>query len=272
MELEKLRECVREALIMGHKALKEALSKNQKEIKGRGSFGDISYDFDKIAERAIIESITSHLDGVYIISEEAGFIPSENPKYYVVIDPVDGSTNAFYGIPFYASSILISSSAKMEDALVAGVIDHSNQDIFLGDKESGVSINGHTASLRDSVPLRSALIQMNLDALRSDGNEALRRWAERIIERVRHLRNFSAASLEACYLLDGRADAYVCLTPNLKIMDLCASVALLEWAGGAYRILGGKPSLLNTQKFGMIAASSWSLLEEIYSLREGDGD
>ena len=272
MSLKELRKLVREALINGHETLAEALSKNYKEAEGVGGFGDISYGFDKLSEKAIIESIKSEVSRVYIISEEAGFIACKDPEYYVIIDPVDGSTNAFYGIPFHASSILISKSPKMEDAVVAGVIDHSSKSIFVGDREGNVSINDHAPKLRRSRALSDALIQMNLDALRKGEGEPIRKWAEKILRKARHIRYFSAASLELCYLLDGKADAYICLTPNLKIMDFCASVSLLRWSGGAYRILGKEPTLLDTGKFGVIAASSRELLEEICSLRRKPRD
>lgn len=264
MSLRKLRNSVEEALVKAHEALMKALSENRREVVGRGGFGDLSYGFDKLTERAIVDVLTHRLDDFYLISEELGFLPCENPEYYVVVDPVDGSTNAFYGIPFYASSILISKSPRAEDILVAGVIDHARRMIFLGDRERGVRVDQRAPSLRNVSSLGDALIQMNLDALKRDD---LRGWAERIIRFSKHFRHFSAASLEVCYLLEGRADAYICLTPNLKVMDFYASAFLLKWAGGAYTILGGEPSLLDKGKYGIIAASNQDLLQEICSLR-----
>ena len=266
MDLRKLRELVEEALMRGHEALMKALSENRREVVGRGGFGDFSYGFDKLTEKAIIDTLTSRLDNLYLISEELGFLPCESPEYYVVVDPVDGSTNAFYGIPFYASSILISTSPRAEDILVAGVIDHARRRIFLGDKETGVSVDQRAPSMKEVSSLKDALIQMNLDALKESAD--LRGWAERIITRSKHLRYFSAASLEVCYLIEGKADAYICLTSNLKVMDFYASASLLEWAGGAYEILGGKPTLLDKGKYGIIAASNQDLLREICSLRK----
>ena len=267
MSLKELRECVKEALMSGHETLMKALSENRREVVGRGGFGDLSYGFDKLAEEAIVEALTHRLNSFYLISEEMGLIPCESPEYYVVVDPVDGSTNALYGIPFYASSIAISSSPKAEDILVAGVIDHVRRKIFLGDKERGVSVDQRAPSLRKTSSLRDSLIQMSLDAIK-DGRAELRRWAERIIGRSKHLRCFSAASLEICYLLEGKADAYICLTSNLKVMDFYAPAFLLKWAGGAYRILGGEPTLLDKGRYGIVAASSQALLQEILSLRE----
>ena len=266
LSLRELRECVKEALMSGHETLMEALSEDRREVVGRGGFGDLSYGFDRLTEKAIVDALTRKLDNFYLISEELGFIPRESPEYYVVIDPVDGSTNAFYGIPFYASSIAISSSPKAEDILVAGVIDHARRKIFLGDKESGVSVDQHAPSLRKTSSLQDSLIQMNLDALKESAD--LRGWAERIITRSKHLRYFSAASLEVCYLIEGKADAYICLTSNLKVMDFYASASLLKWAGGAYTILGGEPTLLDKGKYGIIAASNQALLQEILSLRK----
>jgi hypothetical protein len=41
----------------------------------------------------------------------------------------------------------------------------------------------------------------------------------------------------------------------------------LRWAGGAYKILGSEnPSLLDTRRYGVVAASSRGLLDEILAL------
>jgi len=55
----------------------------------------------------------------------------------------------------------------------------------------------------------------------------------------------------------------------LKLMDFAASITLLKWIGGAYLIIGGEkdPSIYDRGRYGVIAATNESLLQEILSLK-----
>ena len=266
-----LREIIRDALLEAHHVLQHALSKGLTKIEGRGGFGDYSRQFDILTEKAIIKSIKNRLNRAYIVSEEVGEVPCEDPEFYVLIDPVDGSTNASRGLPFYASSIAVAKSPKMDDVIAAGVINHQTGKIYLGDEESGVTVNGSPPSMSKQVSLKDALVFADLSSLKKEEEDGFnpRDWCTAIITKARHARFFAAASLEIAYILEGKADAFVCVSRDLKVMDFCASAVLVKWAGGEYRILGGKGDILLTEntRLGIIVASTNSLLEEILSLK-----
>jgi fructose-1,6-bisphosphatase/inositol monophosphatase family enzyme len=263
-----LRNVIRKALLKGHKALMECIRNGLTGVEGRGSFGDYSHQFDLITEKAVIDYLKKSLDGkVYIVSEESGEIKCDSPEIYALIDPVDGSNNVANGIMFCASAILISRSPYLSGALAAGVIDHSSGKIYLGD-ENGISINGEPLKLRKN-NLSNALVFLDLASLMKDNEDAYNptELSLRLIRGAKHVRFFAAASLEIAHILEGRADVFACLSKDLKIMDFAASVCLLRWAGGAYKILGSEnPSLLDTRRYGVVAASSRGLLDEILAL------
>lgn len=266
-----LRKVIEEALLEARRILFEALSKGLVEVQGRGKFGDYSRQFDMLTEKAILNVLRRRLGNVFIISEELGFVPCERPDYYVLVDPVDGSTNASRGIPFFASSIVIAESPDLEDVLAAGVIEHSTGKLYLGDKENGVTINGSPPSLSKTNSLKESLVLVELASLKKESENSInpRSWCTRIITKAKHARFLAAASLEIAYILEGKADAFACVSRDLKIMDFCASISLLKWAGGEYLIIGsdGKISLTDSRRFGVIASSTNTLLQEIYSLR-----
>jgi fructose-1,6-bisphosphatase/inositol monophosphatase family enzyme len=262
-----LRNVIREALLKGHKALMECIRNGLTGVEGRGSFGDYSHQFDLITEKAIIDYLKKSLDGkLYIVSEESGEIKCDSPEIYALIDPVDGSNNVANGIMFCASAILMSGSPYLSGALAAGVIDHSSGKIYLGD-ENGISINDGPLKLRKN-NLSNALVFLDLASLmRDDDAYNPTELSLRLIRKAKHVRFFAAASLEIAHILEGKADAFACLSKDLKLMDFAASVCLLRWAGGAYRILGEEnPSLLDVKRYGVVAASSRELLEEILAL------
>ena len=69
---------------------------------GRGAGGDISRRIDLIAEKTVIDLIRKRGIEATIIGEECGRI--EGKQGYVIIDAIDGTTNAICGIPFFCCS------------------------------------------------------------------------------------------------------------------------------------------------------------------------
>ncbi|MCD6235838.1 MAG: hypothetical protein J7J94_02435 [Thaumarchaeota archaeon] len=264
----RLTDVIKEALLEARRVLSEALSKNMIQVESKGGFGDLSRQFDILTEKAVISVVKKYLDKPYIISEEIGYLPQENPEYYVLVDPVDGSTNASHGLPFYASSIAISKSLSMKDVIAAGVIDHISGKIYLGDVENGVKINGAPPSLSDVKSLKDALIFLDLSGAKRSGEGKW--WFMKIMENAKHTRFFAAANLEIAYILEEKADAFACTTPDLKVMDLCAPMYLVKWSGGHYSIIGGDETISLTEKkrLGVVVASTKELLDEILGLRD----
>jgi len=97
-----------------------------------------------------------------------------------------------------------------------------------------------------------------------------RRWGLKVLERCWGTRFFSAAALEMALILEGVVDGFLCLSRSLKLMDFIAPAFLLNLAGGCYKIIGGDENtlLMDSRRFGVIAASTQELLDEILSLRD----
>lgn len=263
-----LKNVIREALLRGHEALMKCIAEGLMEVEGRGSFGDYSHKFDLVTEKAIIDYLKSSLNRVYIVSEEVGDVRCSDPEIFALVDPVDGSSNVANGIPFCASAILLASGPHLSDAIAAGVIDHSSGTIYLGDKNS-VSVNDRPPSIRNRGGLSEALVFLDLASLKTELEDSYNptELGIRLVRKAKQARFFAAASLEIAYILDGRADAYACFAKDLKVMDFAASVCLLKWAGGAYKILDhDNPSLLDSRRYGVVAASSEKILREILDL------
>src|SRR4030043_580693 len=79
---------------------------------GMGAGGDPMKPVDLAAEKAIVETIRQYDVSFTLISEESGVQEyGKTPKEcYVTVDPVDGTTNFVRGLPFFASSIAVSSA------------------------------------------------------------------------------------------------------------------------------------------------------------------
>ena len=85
--------------------LLENLLEPRKVIKGweSGQGGDWSRKIDIESEKAIIRTVQEHGMSPTFIGEECGKIPGR--EGYLIIDPIDGTTNATSGLPFYCCSL-----------------------------------------------------------------------------------------------------------------------------------------------------------------------
>jgi len=88
-----------------------------------GAGGDISSGFDLFAEEIFVKSLKKFGK---IDSEECGVIGSG--EYSIVIDPIDGSSNALSSFPYYGSSVALKD--KNNQIIVAVVCNFANGDLF----------------------------------------------------------------------------------------------------------------------------------------------
>lgn len=259
-------DAIQEALEAGRSALKEALQAEKRPEK-RGAYGDLSYSFDIAAEQAIVNVLKRRFHKAVIASEEMGVVEPREPDYYILVDPVDGSKNAFRGIPFYSSAIIVANGPKLSDVFAAGLIDHPTGELYLGEEGGEVFAADGPPRLSGIKRVREAFIFLDHGSF---NHLESRRWAERIAEESIATRFMASATLEAAYILRGRVDGFACLSKSLKLMDFLAPIYLLKLSGGCYEILGaeGDIDLLTMKKYGAVATSTRELLEEIMSLRE----
>jgi len=149
-ELEEMFFLVRKTLLEERTKLLEQTSLNPK--------GEMSYTFDlKAEEIAITYSKENFGFPVKILSEERGEILTGEgtPKFTLVIDPVDGSTNFRRGIEISCFSVAAFPAEKplavqsVEFGLVGNIFTGS---VWKGEKGKGCYFNGAKAESSKNVP------------------------------------------------------------------------------------------------------------------------
>jgi len=97
-----------------------------------GAGGDVSSKLDLLAEEIFVK----HLGTFGVIeSEESGMI-GKGEDAHIILDPIDGSSNALSGFPYFGTSVaLIDSSGLLRYAIVCNL---ANGDIFI--KESNKDV------------------------------------------------------------------------------------------------------------------------------------
>ncbi|HOT06939.1 MAG: Inositol-1-monophosphatase [Methanosaeta sp. PtaB.Bin039] len=233
-----------------------------RNLVGQPASGDVLYmgadgtptkAIDRAAEDAALEPLRDYGCGFRVLSEEMGeAVIGGDPKYYLQLDPLDGTFNAIRGIPFYSLSIFIGS----DHLLLACVYDLARGVRFFAE-------HGHGAYRQDGgrhIPMRvspkSNLRDFSISAYIKRPN------ASRLValgDCVRRVRTLGSASLELCYVADGRLDGFVDLRGSLRVVDVAAGVLLVEEAKGRVTDCHGRPIQLRMdmwQRTGLVASNN----------------
>ena len=148
------------------------------------------YRLDLAADAAALPVL--HGAGLAVFSEESGATGEGNSGLLAVIDPVDGSTNAHRGVPFYATSICVLDDAGPRVGLVTSL---ATGERYAAVRGGGAEKDGRRMKPSGCEELGGAIVGISGFPGHYPG------WAQ--------YRALGAASLECCAVADGLLDAYM---------------------------------------------------------------
>jgi myo-inositol-1(or 4)-monophosphatase len=235
---------------------------------GTGAGGDPIKQIDLAAENAIINTLKEHGISFTLISEESGIKKyGKNPyENYVTADPIDGTTNLTRGIPFYATSIAISTKPKLNTIYTALVADLFHNITYTAQKGKGAYRNNQKITPSKKTSLEEAVIGIDLNTYK------IQQIAPRLtslIQKTKHMRHLGANALELCYVADGTTDAFIDIRGKLRATDTAAAWLIIKEAKAKITTLEGKPLNINLdpkQKVTFIAAANQKIHKTILSL------
>jgi len=238
---------------------------------GIGAGGDPIKQIDLAAEKAIIKTLKEHRLSFTLISEESGIKAyGSNPREnYVTADPIDGTTNLTRGIPFYATSIAVSTKPELKTVHTALVADLYHDVTYTARKGEGAKRNSQKIAPSKQAELAEAVIGVDLNTYKA------REIAPRLtalIERTKHIRHLGANALELCYVADGTTDAFIDIRGKLRTTDTAAAWLIIKEAGAKITTPNGKPlnaKLDPKEKLTFIAAANPKIHKAILSLIKG---
>lgn len=191
---------------------------------GRGAGGDMSRRIDLVAEKTVIDLLRKRGIDATIIGEECGRI--DGKKGYVIMDAIDGTTNAVRGIPFFCCSIAYATDFRLSTVTDAAIIDLARGDLYHASKGRGAFLNGRRIAAKKESPA-DPTIGINVSGVKSSVVERL----TPIIAEADHTRQFGANALEMCFLASGLLDAYVDLRGKIRPTDIAAGYLIAKEAG-----------------------------------------
>jgi len=195
--------------------------------------------------------------GFGVLSEETG-LHHPDRAVVVVLDPVDGSTNASRRLPWYASSLC---AVDGDGARAAFVVNQATGETFEAVRGGGARTDGDV-SLRASATttLGSAIVGLSGWPPRHGG------WKQ--------MRALGAAALDICAVAAGRLDAYVDFSWNAHgPWDYLAGMLICQEAGASVVDAFGRDlvCLEHDCRRTPVAAATAELLGELVALRTSEG-
>jgi myo-inositol-1(or 4)-monophosphatase len=210
------------------------------------------YRLDLVADAAALEVLRGA--GVGILSEESG-LESADAGVVVVVDPVDGSTNASRGLPWFATSLC---AVDGDGPLAALVVN-----LATGTRWSATRGGGAT---RDGVPIRPSGVTALGDAV-----VILNGYAGEHVG-WKQYRALGATALDICAVADGSVDATLdCTVDALGPWDYLGAALVLTEAGGRIEDVEGRPLLQldHRARRTPVSAGTAELFDAVLAARRG---
>ncbi|MEM3673355.1 MAG: inositol monophosphatase family protein [Candidatus Bathyarchaeia archaeon] len=235
---------------------------------GIGAGGDPIKQIDLAAENAIINTLKEHDISFTLISEESGIKEyGVSPhKHYVTADPIDGTTNLTRGIPFYATSIAVSTKLTLNTIHTSLVADLYHDITYTAQKGKEAYRNNQKIAPSETTSLEEAVIGVDLNTYKV--SQIAPRLTS-LIQRTSHIRHLGANALELCYVADGTTDAFIDIRGKLRATDTAAAWLIIKEAGAKITTPDGKPlnfKLDPKQKVTFIAAANQKIHKTILDL------
>jgi myo-inositol-1(or 4)-monophosphatase len=243
------------------------LNETQPDL-GKGAGGDPMKPVDLAAENAIVEVMQQYCTSFTLVSEESGVKEfGDVPKQcYVTVDPIDGTTNLIRGLPFFASSIAISTKPALSTVFAASVIDLSHDTTYTALGGKGAYRDGEKITSSQRVSLEEAIMGVDLNSYKA---KEIAPQLTNLIQQTKHIRHFGANALELCYVADSTTDAFIDIRGKLRITDIAASFLIVKEAGGLVTTplgLSLEVKLDPSQKVKFIASGNTQIHKKILSL------
>jgi len=209
------------------------------------------YRSDLVADAAAREVLDAA--GVGVLSEESGEHRLD-ADIVVVVDPLDGSTNASRGVPWYATSLCAIDAEGPRAARVVNLVSGRCYEAVRG---AGATVDGAPLSPSGCREVGQALVGLSGLPPRHLG------WGQ--------FRALGAVALDLCAVADGTLDGFVdCSTDAHGVWDYAGGLLVCQEAGAAVADAHDRPLVVmaHTARRTPVAAATVELLTALLDARQ----
>ena len=199
--------------------------------------------------------------GYAVLSEESGLQWPQGAQgdpwssAVVVVDPLDGSTNASLGLPWCATALCLTIDGVPTVGMVTNLVTGRR---YHAVRRGGAWRDGEALAIESAAPLGDSVIAVSGLPATHYG------W--------RQFRAMGASALDIAAVADGSFGGFVDTSDSAHgVWDYLAAALIVEEAGGAVVDAGGRNLVTFDHAAGRapVAAASRSLLDELLAARSG---
>ena len=194
-----------------------------------------------------------HRAGCTVLSEESGITgDAGGDGLMVVMDPLDGSTNASRGVKWFATALCVLDDAGMRASLVANQAGSSDR--WTATRGGGAFKNGQPISPSSCTELGRAIVGVSGIVKVKPG------WAQ--------FRALGAAALDLCLVAEGVTDGWIDFNSHGG-WDYMASLLICREAGVVVRELGDRDPVVreHAERRTLIVGATSELLDGLVDIR-----
>jgi myo-inositol-1(or 4)-monophosphatase len=198
---------------------------------------------DAAAEKCIVDYIDAHELPCTLISEEIGEY-ARGEKFTLIADPLDGTTNACHGVPFFSLSLAF----YTDTAEFAFVQNLATGDTFTADTHA--YLNGERIRTRESEIISLYTLSDITPFLTIS----------------KKIRNFGSKALELCFVGCGQSKAFIDVRGRGRFFDIAAGQYIVKKAGGTAGDIRGREILPHTKNFSFVASCTSKVQAKIINI------
>lgn len=213
------------------------------QVKGRGN---LVTEADLQGEKLILERLAAEFPGWQVTAEESAAVVNDSP-YTWIVDPLDGTNNFAFGIPFFSVTLAAMRHGEVEFGLV---YDPLREEMFWAERGEGAHLNGKALAVSGKAKLQASLVGLDMGYDDARGTEMLD-FLRQLWPGVFSFRILGSGALALAYVAAGRLDVY--MHRRLYPWDIAGGTLLVREAGGAVTDWRGQSPTLHTSD--VLAAS-----------------
>lgn len=204
--------------------------------EGIGEGGDHTLALDRRCEDVVfVELEKLHAAGAKFtaISEERGEVVfgDGSARWWVIVDPIDGSMNFRRTIPSHSLSVAVASGPTMADVEWGLVHDFGADDEFLAVQGQGASLNG--------TPIKAEGPGYGLEAIGLESADPVRiaPIVDALQGKAYRVRSIGSIAITLAYVAAGRLDAMLSAR-GCRSVDAAAAQLIAREAGAEVKFAG----------------------------------
>jgi len=207
--------------------------RQERQVKFKGR-ANVVTDVDLQSENCLKSFLRAEYPDHSILSEESEAI-SGNSSYKWILDPLDGTNNYSFGIPFFSIVIALT---RGKDVLLGIVYDPLRDEMFSARKGKGATLNNSPIHVTGKKTVQESLIGLDLGYVDEKGKRSLE-FITSLWPKMYAYRIMGSAALGMAYTACGRLDLYFHFL--LYPWELACGQLLVTEADGVVTDLEGNP-------------------------------